>query len=166
MVTRAAEGSELPWQDKERFHRDAEARVQSFKAVEPDLGDTVKDVSVYCRTDLLKVLVQTIKTGGENNLHYHTNADTFWLVLRGRARFYGVEEKLIGEYGPHEGVLLPGGTRYWFEQTGSETLEILQIIGLDKSKKGQSERIDLGEQKSWMSKEFFATGKIRRSEGP
>ena len=34
---------------------------------------------------------------------------------------------------PIEGVFIPAGARYWFEKAGTEDLEILHIIGFDRS---------------------------------
>jgi hypothetical protein len=34
---------------------------------------------------------------------------------------------VFAELGPNEGVLIPRGVKYWFERTGDEPLEILQV---------------------------------------
>jgi mannose-6-phosphate isomerase-like protein (cupin superfamily) len=60
------------------------------------------------------------------------------MVLRGRARFYGVDDVLLAELGPNEGIFIPGGARYWFEKTGDEDLEILQMVGLDRGARNGS----------------------------
>ena len=55
--------------------------------------------------ELVKGIIQVVKKdGGENNLHYHTNSDTTWFVLKGRVRFYGAGDALLGEFGPHPGA--------------------------------------------------------------
>lgn len=135
--------------EKERFHRDAEARIRVFRYERPSLNEEVKEVSVLSKGRLATLLVQNLKDGGENNLHYHTNSETIWMVLRGRARFYGVGDVLIGELGPNEGILMPGGARYWFEKTGSEDLEILQMMASEPTQ-GSSERINVEAHKPWM----------------
>jgi mannose-6-phosphate isomerase-like protein (cupin superfamily) len=48
-------------------------------------------------------------------------------VLAGRARFYTEGDALVADLGRHEGVLIPRGFKYWFEQTGDESLQILQV---------------------------------------
>ncbi len=64
----------------------------------------------------MRGVVQVVKkNGGENNLHYHTTSASFWMVLKGRVRFYGPDDVLIGEFGPHEGTITPRYSRYWFE---------------------------------------------------
>ncbi|HXP29929.1 MAG TPA: hypothetical protein VN832_02485 [Stellaceae bacterium] len=141
-------------EEKEQFHQAAEARIATFAYRPPAASDKVKEVIPLCRSDLGRVYVQVVREGGENNLHYHVNSDTCWTVLRGRARFYGVDDKLLGEFGPYQGILIPGGSRYWFEKAGEEPLEILQMVGIDKAK-GDDRRINLERHKEWMSDTFL-----------
>ena len=93
--------------------------------------------------------MQIVKTdGGENNLHYHTNSDSFWMVLKGRVRFYGPDNKLIGEFGPHEGTSTPRYSRYWFENAGEEDAELLQVAAMWKTGLQESSgRTDLEPQR-------------------
>ena len=114
----------------------------------------VKQIANLVRSDLVRLNVQIVKEGGENNLHYHSGGDNCWMVLKGRARFYGVADKLIGDLGPHDGILLPGGARYWFEKVGPEDLEILQIV-CKESRSAQTQRINLDSHKDWMSAEHL-----------
>ena len=107
-------------EQKEAHHRDAEARIRTFSYRKPDADGEVKQFASLFKSDLIRLNVQIVKEGGENNLHYHTGGDNCWMVLRGAARFYGVGDELLGEFGPNEGILLPGGSRYWFEKVGSE----------------------------------------------
>ena len=67
------------------------------------------------------------KNGGENNLHYHTHAETFWFVLSGRVKFYGPDDVILGEFAAGEGIITPRYSRYWFENSGDEDLELLQV---------------------------------------
>jgi mannose-6-phosphate isomerase-like protein (cupin superfamily) len=137
--------------EKEAFHRDAETRVKTF-AYERTPPDRPKDIVPLVRTELLKVAVQVVHEGGENNLHYHMNSDTTWLVLRGRVRFYGPGDGLIAELGPEEGVVIPGGARYWFEKTGPDDLEIVQMVGYDRAA-GKAQRVNVETHKDWMTAE-------------
>jgi len=91
--------------------------------------------------------VQVVKKhGGENNLHYHTTSASFWMVLKGRVRFYGPDDVLIGEFGPHEGTITPRYSRYWFENVGDEDLEILQVSAFSEGARS-SGRTDVSEQR-------------------
>jgi mannose-6-phosphate isomerase-like protein (cupin superfamily) len=101
------------------------------KYVKPDVAAGKAFVKL-CRTDRMVGFVQVIAKGGENNLHAHRHADGLWFVLSGRVRFYGAEERVIGEFGRHEGVLIPRGCPYWFEAVGDETAEIMQIEAFDQ----------------------------------
>ena len=105
-----------------------QARV--FRYTRPDLT-TKKTMVRLARTDRMLAFVQVLREGGENNLHSHGHLDGFWMVLKGRARFYGDGDKLLAELGPHEGILLPRNFKYWFESSSSETLELLQVEAAD-----------------------------------
>jgi mannose-6-phosphate isomerase-like protein (cupin superfamily) len=145
-------------EQKEAFHRAAEAKIATFAYRKPaeakDRGGEpmVKQIANLMRGDLLRLNVQIVKEGGENNLHYHSGGDTVWMVLKGAARFYGVGDKLLGEIGPNAGIHLPGGSRYWFEKVGPEDLEILQIVGKE-SREAKPARINLDQHKDWMTED-------------
>lgn len=141
-------------EEKEAFHQAAEARMQPL-AYTPPASDKPKDILMLGRSARLRTQVQIVREGGENNLHYHTNSDTCWFVLAGRVRFYGVGDRLIGEYGAREGILIPEGSRYWFEKVGEEALELLQVVG--HSTEAKSERINLEAHKAWMEGNDYLT---------
>ena len=119
----------------------------AFKFEVPE-GDKARSIVWLCRTDKLLADVQVLRSGGETNLHAHPHLDGFWFVLSGRARFYG-DKDLIGDVGPNEGVLLPRGTKYWFEAVGPEPLQVLQIEVPDTPMKSmdevRSDRVDYGD---------------------
>ena len=140
--------------EKEAFHREAEARIKTFSYRKPAEDGQVKQIANLFRSDLIRLNVQIVAEGGENNLHYHTGGDNCWMVLRGAARFYGVDDKLLGEFHQNEGILLPGGSRYWFEKVGPEDLEILQIV-CRESRTAKTERINLDKHKDWMTDDFL-----------
>lgn len=78
-------------------------------------------------TDNVVSTVQVFEKGVHNNLHTHLTEDGYWLVLGGRARFHGEGDTIIAELGKLEGVLLPAGTKYWFEGISDDPLEILRV---------------------------------------
>lgn len=90
-------------------------------------ADKPKKIVWLGKTDRLFATMQVITKGGETNLHSHAHLDGFWYVMRGRGRFYSDETTLACELGVNEGVLIPRGTKYWFESVGEEPLELLQI---------------------------------------
>ena len=108
----------------------------------------VKKTWHVCNTDLMKVQVQVVKNGGENNLHTHTGEDAFWYVISGAVKFYGEGDKLIGEYKKGEGIVIPRGFKYWFESGAPEQLEILRVTAKDQNI--ENKRVDLSPQKQWM----------------
>src|SRR5690606_40778727 len=69
-------------------------------------------------------------------LHSHSGNDGFWFVLSGRARFYDENDNVFADVGPHEGVLVPHSTPYWFESADdATTLEILHVGSRTKDRK-------------------------------
>ena len=80
-------------------------------------------------------LMRVNKHGGENNLHAHPDVDSVWIVLRGRGRFYGMNDVLVAELGPGEGVAIPKGVPYWFDNKEEEPLEVYHITSRDSSVK-------------------------------
>ena len=77
-------------------------------------------------TDKMAVVLKTYAAAGENELHAHINEDHTFVVLQGRARFFGPkgEMKTIGL---HEGILLPANTLYWFQAEPGEQLVMLRV---------------------------------------
>ena len=108
----------------------------------------VKKTWQVCNSDLMKVQIQAVKNGGENNLHTHTGEDAFWYVISGAVKFYGEGDKLVGEYKKGEGILVPRGYKYWFESASQEPLEILRVTAKDQNI--DNKRVDLAAQKQWM----------------
>ncbi|MBM2804999.1 MAG: Cupin 2, conserved barrel [Deltaproteobacteria bacterium] len=121
--------------------------AKEFRHKTPEF-EGVKKTWQVCNSDLMKVQVQVVKSGGENNLHTHTGEDAFWYVISGAVRFYGEGDKVIGEYQKGEGILVPRGFKYWFESASSDALEILRVTAKDQSI--DNKRVDLSPQKDWM----------------
>jgi mannose-6-phosphate isomerase-like protein (cupin superfamily) len=102
-------------------------KPQYFKYEKPDVTSTKASIKLS-QSDILKAAVQVVRPGGENNLHSHAVSDTCWMVLKGRARFYGDGDEVLGEFSQYEGIMTPRGTRYWFESADeNEDLELLQM---------------------------------------
>lgn len=69
--------------------------------------------------------------GGENAMHAHHGQDHSFIVLMGKARFFGPrgeERELVR----NEGVMLPSGCYYCFENAGDEPLVVLRIESITK----------------------------------
>jgi mannose-6-phosphate isomerase-like protein (cupin superfamily) len=134
-------------EDLLKRHEVAEANPMKFSYSKPEGVNAGKGFVNLGRRDIVRGAVQIVKKrGGENNLHFHTTSASFWMVLKGRVRFYGPGDVLIGEFGPHEGTITPRYSRYWFENVGDEDLEILQVSAFSEGAK-TSGRTDAAPQK-------------------
>lgn len=138
----------------EEFETPAEAAndAKVFRYKKPDLTRT-RAVVPLCKSDILIGAVQVIRKGGENNLHSHAAMDGFWFVLKGSARFYGPGDELRAELGPMEGIFIPRNVPYWFENAGSDDLELLQVEAFAKGMK--STRINHAPLKNGPMAEMF-----------
>jgi len=133
-----------PREGTEDYHAQAEAAVRVFSYRKPDMTEVPRAARANLgRTDIVRGVVQVWKKGGENNLHYHAHTDSVWFVLKGKVRFYGPGDKLIGEFGPHEGVIMPRGARYWFENLEDDDLEILQVVSYAEKNGKDTGRTDV-----------------------
>ncbi len=129
---------------------------QTFKYDKPPAQESAKAIVGLGQTDILRGAVQVIREGGDNNLHSHTGMDGFWMVLKGRARYYGPGDEVLGEFGVHEGIVMPRNAQYWFESCGDEDLELLQVVAFDRDVKNA--RVDVDAQK-------FDVGSVQRFNG-
>ena len=93
------------------------------------------------RVGVLGMVVGGNKVEGEHNLHAHPDTDTVWFVLSGKVRFYGADDVLIGEIGPNEGVAVPKGVPYRYENAGDGPHQICHITARDLSAK-DTHRVD------------------------
>jgi mannose-6-phosphate isomerase-like protein (cupin superfamily) len=120
---------------KEAFHASAEANVRPFTFEPPALellSGVGKIHNKLAGTNSCRAQIQVLHEGGDNNLHYHPNMDLIYMVLKGRVEFYGLGDKVIGDLGPYDGILLPENSRYWFKSSSSEPAWLLQIAGFPK----------------------------------
>ena len=127
---------------KEAFHLAAEAGIKEFSFQVPDaeIAPGHKAHVKLAGTDSCRASVQILRNGGDNNLHYHPNMDLIYMVLKGKIRFYGPGDEVLGDFGPHDGLLLPENARYWFKSLGDEKAWLLQIAGYPKGA-GASKRV-------------------------
>jgi mannose-6-phosphate isomerase-like protein (cupin superfamily) len=83
--------------------------------------------TVVAKTETMQVRMKCYATGGENGLHAHTKEDHTFVILQGKARFWGKDDVEIATLGPKEAVLLPRGCFYRFESCGDEPLVLLRV---------------------------------------
>lgn len=92
-------------------------------------------------TDDLVLRLKVYASGGENELHAHTEEDHSFIILQGTARFHGPDGEMA-ELGANEGVMLPKGSFYRFNATGAEPLVILRVSSPNQGPDGGQNRID------------------------
>jgi mannose-6-phosphate isomerase-like protein (cupin superfamily) len=100
-------------------------------------------------SSLLGLGMQVVLHGGETNRHAHTGQDAAWLVLEGRARFYGKTDDEVFELEPLEGLFMPDGQDYWFESASDKPLKILRMSARDP--RAESKRINYEDLKTWQT---------------
>jgi mannose-6-phosphate isomerase-like protein (cupin superfamily) len=121
-----------------------EQQIAPFEVakVRPPLVRRGKSNQQLVRAGKLNVSVQVVSSdSGETNLHAHPGLDSAWLVMSGKAKFYTVNDRPIGDLEKNEVISIPAGTPYWFEAEGEEPLVILHITSRDPNHQG-STRID------------------------
>ena len=111
--------------------------LQTFSYERPALLDAPKLNLHLVRGGVLDLGVQVLAEGGETNLHAHAAAESFWFVLKGRARFYDTDDHQFGDYGAMEGIGIPRAAPYWFESGSDEVLEILHVTCTNKQAKNE-----------------------------
>jgi mannose-6-phosphate isomerase-like protein (cupin superfamily) len=127
---------------KEAYHRTREEMRRSFSYHRPDgIPEDCKATIKMARADNEDVVMQILNGEGGENLHYHANMDSVFFVLKGRVRFYGRSDAVIGEYGPLEGLINPSGARYRFEKLGDEEVLMLQV-GIYPEGRKAAKRLD------------------------
>lgn len=143
--------AETPASDLEQLHRKADETQASFGYRRPQSIDAARGSVMLAKTDLMRARVVILPKGkGENNLHYHTGSDSFWLVLKGTVAFYGPDDKLIGQFGPMEGTTTPRYFRYWFANCGEEDLEMLHVFAHAKAGQSNTGRTDAAPRKDYV----------------
>lgn len=75
----------------------------------------------------MNVVLKTYASGGENELHAHTNEDHLFVILQGAATFYGPrgESRVVAK---NDCVLMPAGAYYCFHaKEDCEPLVMLRV---------------------------------------
>ena len=112
-----------------------------FFALRAQLPEQGRTNQVMAASSQLNVVLKTYASGGENELHAHTNEDHMFVVMQGRATFYGPGGELR-VVNLHEGVVLPRGVLYRFVANGPEPLVLLRVGAVIDPSKDPLARID------------------------
>lgn len=82
--------------------------------------------ALMAATDRMWVTLKTYAEGGENTLHAHPNEDHTFIILQGKATFFGPEGESV-TFSRNEGIMLPHGCKYHFHAEPGEPLVLLRI---------------------------------------
>ncbi len=104
----------------------AQRTTPSFFHIRAQLPRTGRTNQVLGASRHLNVVLKTYASGGENELHAHTNEDHLFVVLQGGATFYGPNGE-TREVGRNDCVLIPAGSLYRFIAHEAEPLVLLRV---------------------------------------
>jgi mannose-6-phosphate isomerase-like protein (cupin superfamily) len=102
-----------------------EAMIEPFEVTAPLLERGVQDTPLFT-TDELWGHLKVYAEGGENDLHAHPHEDHAFVVLQGEAMFWNRagDQVAVRRY---QGILVPRGAYYRFQNTGEGNLVMLRV---------------------------------------
>lgn len=106
--------------------RMASSHLPSFFHMRARLPKKGRTNQVLGASSRLNVVLKTYASGGENELHAHSNEDHLFVVLQGEASFFGPRNEQR-DVVKNDCVLLPAGAMYWFQAKEGEPLVMLRI---------------------------------------
>jgi len=92
-------------------------------------------------TEQLTLVLKVYASGGENELHAHPQEDHAFIVLQGRAAFFGPAGEQL-TLTPLQGIMLPRGSLYRFHAEGGEDLVLLRVGTPANHKMPRPTRVD------------------------
>ncbi|MGD1326289.1 cupin domain-containing protein [Pandoraea pnomenusa] len=104
----------------------AKRKTPSFFHIRAKLPRQGRTNQVLGASPYMNVVLKTYASGGENEIHAHTNEDHVFVVLQGGATFFGPrgETKRVGR---NDCVLVPAGALYSFHADEDEPLVMLRV---------------------------------------
>jgi mannose-6-phosphate isomerase-like protein (cupin superfamily) len=119
------------WRDE--MERMAQRKVPSFFHIRARLPKQGRTNQVLGASTHMNVVLKTYASGGENELHAHSNEDHVFVVLQGGASFFGPKNERR-DVKKNDCVLVPAGAFYRFQADEGEPLVMLRIgAALDAS---------------------------------
>nr|WP_315594199.1 cupin domain-containing protein [uncultured Cupriavidus sp.] len=111
---------------REEMERMAQRKTPSFFHIRARLPKQGRTNQVLGASPYMNVVLKTYASGGENEIHAHTNEDHVFVVLQGGATFFGPrgETKNVGKL---DCVLVPAGAFYSFHANEGEPLVMLRV---------------------------------------
>ncbi|CAH2894413.1 MAG: hypothetical protein PCALPYG08_0946 [uncultured Paraburkholderia sp.] len=104
----------------------AKRKTPSFFHIRAKLPRQGRTNQVLGASTYMNVVLKTYASGGENEIHAHTNEDHVFVVLQGGATFFGPrgETKRVVR---NDCVLVPAGALYSFHADEGEPLVMLRV---------------------------------------
>ena len=112
------------WHDA--IARMAASKVPSFFHLRAQLPRRGRTNTVLGATKHLSVVLKTYASGGENELHAHTNEEHLFLIMQGAATFVGPKGERR-DVAKNDCILLPVGSYYCFTAKEGEPLVLLRV---------------------------------------
>ena len=117
------------------FSAEADIKTFAFNGTDMVVGPGKKVHVQLAGAESCRASIQVLRKDRENDLREQPRAELIYMVLKGRVKFYGAGDVELGDFGPHEGILLPENSRYRFGSVGDEEAWLLQVAGDPKSAK-------------------------------
>ena len=122
--------------------RMSKSKLPSFFHIRAKLPKEGRTNQVLGASRHMNVVLKTYASGGENELHAHSNEDHVFVVMQGQAVFYGPRGEKR-EIARNDCVLLPANSLYWFHaKEDAEPLVLLRIGAAIDPDKDVLARID------------------------
>lgn len=131
--------SEDEW--RAEMDRLSDKTTPSFFPIRTQLPKKGRTNQILGATPSMNVVLKTYASGGENELHAHSNEDHVFVVLQGGAVFFGPANEMR-EVGKHDCVLIPSGSYYRFHAKEEEPLVLLRVGAVIDPHKDPLARID------------------------
>jgi mannose-6-phosphate isomerase-like protein (cupin superfamily) len=110
------------------FTRLSEKTTPTFAHLRARLPRSGRTNQVFAASERMSVLLKTYASGGENELHSHSNEDHVFIVLQGSAIFYGPEgeERRLSK---NDCAFFPSGAIYRFLANEEDGPLVLVRVG-------------------------------------
>jgi len=110
----------------EAMRRMAQKTTPCFFHIRAKLPKAGRTNQVLGASKYMNVVLKTYASGGENEIHAHTNEDHLFVVLLGGAIFFGPNDE-TKEVAQNDCVLVPSGAFYRFIAKEGEPLVMLRV---------------------------------------
>ncbi|MDO8774435.1 MAG: cupin domain-containing protein [Burkholderiaceae bacterium] len=132
--------SEDQWRTE--MDRLSQSNSPTFFSIRTKLPKKGRTNQILGASKSMNVVLKTYASGGENELHAHSNEDHVFVVLQGGATFYGPRDERR-EVTKHDCVLIPAGAFYRFQAKEDEPLVLLRVGATLNPEQDVLARIDI-----------------------